>query len=867
MKILIYIEPHPIRNQFTCFSHLISQFIPLLKLTSEDVRIYANTESFKNAEKVIPEDIKKRCIYPTKKEEYLFKSFFKDWYGPGIEDWISLLSGGMAAEAYLPVLQRIYTLFPFDVILYWGENGAISKFVADLPITKIALEFGCTRPPFLNSIVMDPFGSNGNALIPQLSIKDIQEIVHNVPLSAEEALFTYSENIETRVYEQQFLNTLPSEITSKIFNKKRKYVFFPLQLYDDANLLIFSHYNSLCDVVLDVIPKLVESGYMIVIKSHPGCKNRPNAVIENMLAKAAISAWKESIIWCDDEKYTYENAPLIVNADFIITVNSSVGFESLYFNKVVVLLGSALYAPKQLFPSLDDVLTNTFDRDSYFQNIGFLRNFLLNCYLIPSSIFSHSEILYNKICTIDWILRKQRNNVREIAYNYYHIFTPFQQNSSRSRMLSGLTLPDIHDFRPAIMQDNHHNDDCLYIQHLKNCVLELIKLKEPLNKETFLQWLTSSWSDEKSRANIIIDSYLVDSAYYLKKYRDVALNGIDPLKHYLLYGITENRSPCEYVNPASMDELLAWFQEATEVAFEQYESFLTKAPFQEKTNTIDKEINKLSQALKLTNNRIAVVAHFYYKDLVPEIVNYLSNIPEPYDFIVTLPEWGNESIITYLKERFPHAIFCIFPNKGRDIGPFLLILPLLIKKKYISILKIHTKKGFFKENIFDKEYGSIWKKICLESLLRNKESIAAIIDAFHTHPSLNMIGPRQCYLPIARNPYQAKGRLLAQELCSQMSLDNAAFFAGTMFWVRPECLMPLLKKNIMLLYDLLNSGYGNHDALFTHDMERLFGHLAGYQDGEIGVIDFLLKDSIEFNPLPSTQSLPEFLIHYKENIL
>ena len=41
----------------------------------------------------------------------------------------------------------------------------------------------------------------------------------------------------------------------------------------------------------------------------------------------------------------------------------------------------------------------------------------------------------------------------------------------------------------------------------------------------------------------IIKSKLFDEDYYLKKYPDVAASGIDPLKHYLIYGGNEGRDP------------------------------------------------------------------------------------------------------------------------------------------------------------------------------------------------------------------------------------------------------------------------------------------------------------------------------------
>ncbi|MGO4435248.1 hypothetical protein AB4Y88_18745, partial [Paenarthrobacter sp. RAF9] len=213
---------------------------------------------------------------------------------------------------------------------HWGENGAVTRFVEERPVTRIAMELGCTRAPFLQSVVMDPFGTNGNAIVPRLSVEDLRGIVGDNPMTAAETLYGYSANIEALPYEQQFLPLEGGDWPARVLGTARKIAFLPLQLHDDANLLRFSKYETVEDVVLDVVPKLAAAGYLTVIKTHPGAKIRQQSNLAFSLARAALRPWADDVVWLDATKAEYKNAQLVALADLVVTVNSSVGFESLY---------------------------------------------------------------------------------------------------------------------------------------------------------------------------------------------------------------------------------------------------------------------------------------------------------------------------------------------------------------------------------------------------------------------------------------------------------------------------------------------------------------------------------------------------------
>lgn len=54
-------------------------------------------------------------------------------------------------------------------------------------------------------------------------------------------------------------------------------------------------------------------------------------------------------------------------------------------------------------------------------------------------------------------------------------------------------------------------------------------------------------TDTDGLARLVRDSGLVDAAWYLQRYPDVAAAGMDPLQHYVLHGIGEGREPRDIV--------------------------------------------------------------------------------------------------------------------------------------------------------------------------------------------------------------------------------------------------------------------------------------------------------------------------------
>lgn len=826
MRVLFYIEPHPLRDEKIHFHSVAKNFLPLLSNSPQlDARMFANRATFAQIkDSLAPHE--KRLIRPTDQEEAIFDRYNLNWLSEGIPIWLELMAGtGKVSEDYQEVLERIWQRFPFDVIVHWGENGAVTRFIKDRAITRIAMELGCTRPPFLDSLVMDPYGTNGAGLVPKLSIAELRDIVGGVPMSRQEAVLAYSQSIEAKPYAQQF-QPLPGDFTHRI-SRAEKLAFLPLQLFDDANLLRFSPYETLSDVVLDVVPKLATAGYTTIITPHPATKHRPQGAYTASMAKAAVSEWADRVIWLELGAERPENSQLIAMSDVVLTVNSSVGFEALYFDKPVVVLGDAVYKPRDLFPTLDDFLAGRFDHAAYLEGTGWLRRFFLGGYLQSQRVRSDVSTFERLVGLIDRLYRLHGDDPVAVAKGFWQVISPAAQTYAESLAFDGKSEPGNQEFaspsnvaKPGTSFQPVIAPGSVQWIPAARCLLAHTGFDAI---ETFTAWLQESVSTPSGLEAVVASGNVFNPEHYLALYPDVENAGMEPLAHYVLHGLGEKRSPHRRLPGVTQEELVKHLTAAADFLLSMDGNPLGDYPLDTDESALrDKDLAQVRNQLAQSNRRIAVVAHLYYRDLVPEMLERLRAIPEAFDLIVTLPTWGTRRIEAMVREVYPDAVFYHAANRGRDIGPFVDLLPVLLDKDYDAVLKIQTKRGYYVAGKLRPELGDLWREESFDALLGSEERVGAILDAFSTQPDLTMVGPAPHYLGLEDYPYHDQG-MLAQMALGEAEADG--FFAGTMFWVRPRCLQPLV-DTLELSMTSFAPETGANDGALAHLIERLFGHAA-----------------------------------------
>jgi capsular polysaccharide export protein len=109
------------------------------------------------------------------------------------------------------------------------------------------------------------------------------------------------------------------------------YIFLELQVSTDTNLLLFSDYDNLAAVAFAGTYAKAHKCRLIV-KSHPV---EPN-----------LAFLRELRVLCLENNHlmtTYNTTKLILGAEEVITINSTVGLEAMLLNKKVTVLGKSLY--------------------------------------------------------------------------------------------------------------------------------------------------------------------------------------------------------------------------------------------------------------------------------------------------------------------------------------------------------------------------------------------------------------------------------------------------------------------------------------------------------------------------------------------
>lgn len=116
------------------------------------------------------------------------------------------------------------------------------------------------------------------------------------------------------------------------------YVFIPFQVNTDSQITRFSPWIK---DMYGLVDKLAETAHLLgnksptfVFKTHPACPENYDALASKYKKNSSIR------ILIDNALTTQQ---LIQHADAVITINSTVGIESLLIDKKVIILGQAFY--------------------------------------------------------------------------------------------------------------------------------------------------------------------------------------------------------------------------------------------------------------------------------------------------------------------------------------------------------------------------------------------------------------------------------------------------------------------------------------------------------------------------------------------
>lgn len=237
--------------------------------------------------------------------------------------------------------------------------------------------------------------------------------------------------------------------------------------------------------------------------------------------------------------------------------------------------------------------------------------------------------------------------------------------------------------------------------------------------------------------------------------------------------------------------------------------------------------------------RIAVHLHIYYKDMWPEIKNYLLNISVPYDLYVTMIKQDND-LIKDIRKFYKNSIIWIVENRGYDVGPFIDFLHRINLNEYDYILKLHTKSKSGVDTVINRLAFNKkdWVNTLLKSLIGSKKQFDKNITKLKKYPLLGMIGSKVLISSKGKINKGLKDKLEFLQDKFEYRNKNVKFIPGTMFLCRAK-LMQIIKDNYKIT-DFEKTDAKVKDGSLGHVLERLFGYIVIAQGYKINGFDSFL---------------------------
>ncbi|PKO09667.1 MAG: hypothetical protein CVU40_10260 [Chloroflexi bacterium HGW-Chloroflexi-2] len=405
-------------------------------------------------------------------------------------------------------------------------------------------------------------------------------------------------------------------------------------------------------------------------------------------------------------------------------------------------------------------------------------------------------------------------------------------------------IKEIFDY--LIVKKSGFFDPIYYITKYPDCRLADV---DPL-----LHFLRFGWKEGRNPSEDF------DTSYYLSQYPDVKESRMNPLVHYIRYGVREKRSINKLqgtiISKTSQIKNVTLIRKIKNKIFSIGMNFYKSLPSKYRSkiqNFIGSHFQKLhieiinfyyksgkfdSQNVNLLNNQlidldleepakkpngsIGIHLHIFYDDLVDELINYLKNMPFPYDLFISVT---NDDSYEICLKSFKNLPLCnkqeikVAPNRGRDIASFICLFGEELQK-YDYIAHLHTKKS-----VYNNEATLGWRDYLFKSLLGSKEQIQKIFTLFNKDNNYGIIYPQNFVLL----PYWANTWLANKESARHwtrrigINIFPTGYFdypASSMFWAQSKALTLLFNADIT--FNDFPEENGQNDGTLAHTLERLF---------------------------------------------
>lgn len=227
--------------------------------------------------------------------------------------------------------------------------------------------------------------------------------------------------------------------------------------------------------------------------------------------------------------------------------------------------------------------------------------------------------------------------------------------------------------------------------------------------------------------------------------------------------------------------------------------------------------------------KIALMMHIYYEDLIDYCLNYANSMPDGSDLYITVPSEDMRVIVeerTRGLKQFKRIEVIVIENVGRDVSALLVgCAPYVNDYDYICF--VHDKKT---KQVKPYVAGESFSYKCFENNLASKAYVKNIISTFQTNPRLGLLTPPP---PNHSGFYQIIGSEWASNYENTLSLAHKLKLRcdihwsrepiaplGTMFWFRVKAMAPLFDYGWE--YKDFPKEPNGTDGTLLHAIERIY---------------------------------------------
>lgn len=253
--------------------------------------------------------------------------------------------------------------------------------------------------------------------------------------------------------------------------------------------------------------------------------------------------------------------------------------------------------------------------------------------------------------------------------------------------------------------------------------------------------------------------------------------------------------------------------------------------------------------------KVALVMHLYFEDLLADSYRRVSTMPNHADVYLTTDTQEKKAAIEKVFAKLPcnKLEVRLIQNRGRDVSSLLVGVKDVIMD-YDIVCFAHDKKT---AQVKPGTVGASFAYKCFENTLSSKAYVANVIHTFIQNPRLGLLTPPEpnhsAFFPTIGfewGPNFDVTKNLAKELglTVPMSVSSPPIAPlGTMFWFRPEAMKPLYAKDWE--YEDFPPEPNKIDGTLLHAIERIYPFIvqeAGYYPA-VGMTDKFA--AIEYNNL------------------